>query len=40
MRLDKVNTETFIEISEGLIGKPSKVLDTKLLRLSKTKPAP
>ena len=40
MRLDKVNTQNFIEISEGLIGKPSKVLDTKLLRLSKTKPAP
>jgi hypothetical protein len=39
MRLDKVNTEDFIELSEGLIGKPSKVLDSKLLRLSKPSPA-
>jgi predicted metalloprotease with PDZ domain len=39
MRMDKVNTEDFIELSEGLIGKPSKVLDSKLLRLSKVKPA-
>jgi predicted metalloprotease with PDZ domain len=39
MRMDKVSTEDFIELSESLIGKPSKVLDTKLLRLSKAKPA-
>jgi hypothetical protein len=39
MRMDKVNTESFIELSESLLGKPSKVLDSKLLRLPKTKPA-
>jgi len=39
MRMDKVNTESFIELSESLLGKPSKVLDSKLLRKPKTKPA-
>lgn len=39
MRMDKVNTEDFIELSQSLIGKPSKVLDSKLLRLPKAKPA-
>jgi hypothetical protein len=39
MRMDKVNTESFIELSESLLGKSSKVLDSKLLRLPKTKPA-
>ncbi|MDP3845620.1 MAG: hypothetical protein Q8R10_04265 [Pseudomonas sp.] len=39
MRMDRVNTESFIELSESLIGKPSKVLDSKLLRLPKAKPA-
>lgn len=32
MRLDKVSTKDFIEISENLMGRPSKVLDSKLLR--------
>ncbi|UVE19751.1 hypothetical protein NVV93_12925 [Pseudomonas sp. LS44] len=32
MRLDTVSTKDFIEISEDLIGGPSKVLDTPLLR--------
>lgn len=39
MRVDKVNTENFIELSESLLGKPSKVLDSKLLRQPKAKPA-
>ena len=39
MRMDKVNTENFIELSESLIGKPSKVLDSKLLRKLKATPA-
>lgn len=39
MRIDRVNTEHFIELSESLMGKPSKVLDSKLLRLPKAKPA-
>jgi hypothetical protein len=39
MRMDKVNTESFIQLSESLLGKPSKVLDSKLLRKPKTKPA-
>jgi hypothetical protein len=39
MRMDKVNTESFIELSESLIGKPSKVLDSKLLRKLKAVPA-
>lgn len=39
MRMDKVNTEDFIELSERVIGKPSKVLDSKLLRLPKAQPA-
>jgi hypothetical protein len=37
MRMDKVNTESFIQLSESLLGKRSKVLDSKLLRLPKTK---
>ncbi|WP_420800834.1 hypothetical protein [Pseudomonas cavernae] len=32
MRLDKASTKDFIEISENLIGGPSKVLDTPLLK--------
>ncbi|MNG33734.1 hypothetical protein D3C84_1200520 [compost metagenome] len=32
MRLDKVSTKSFIEISESVMGAPSKVLDSKLLR--------
>ncbi|WP_430472490.1 hypothetical protein [Zestomonas insulae] len=32
MRLDKVSTKEFIEISEDLMGGPSKVLDTPLLK--------
>ncbi|MCY1350214.1 hypothetical protein D9M69_364420 [compost metagenome] len=32
MRLDKVSTQDFVEISEDLIGGPSKVLDTPLLK--------
>src|SRR3989338_2438920 len=32
MRLDKVSTQDFIEISQNLMSKPSKVLDSKLLR--------
>lgn len=32
MRLDKASTKDFIEISENVMGAPSKVLDTRLLR--------
>src|SRR5690606_18609097 len=32
MRLDKASTKDFIEITENVIGGPSKVLDNKLLR--------
>jgi predicted metalloprotease with PDZ domain len=32
MRLDKASTQDFIEISENVMGGPSKVLDSKLLR--------
>jgi hypothetical protein len=32
MRLDKVSTRDLVEISESVMGKPSKVLDTRLLR--------
>lgn len=32
MRLDQVSTKDFVEISEDLMGGPSKVLDTPLLR--------
>ncbi|WXL27836.1 hypothetical protein WG219_10445 [Ectopseudomonas mendocina] len=32
MRLDKVSTEDFVEISENVMGRASKVLDNKLLR--------
>ena len=36
MRMDKVSTKDFIELSESLLGKPSKVLDSKLLRKPKS----
>jgi len=32
MRLDKVSTQDFIDITETLLGGGSKVLDTRLLR--------
>lgn len=32
MRLDKVNTPLFIQLSESVLGGPSQVLDTPLLR--------
>ncbi|HCP55751.1 MAG TPA: hypothetical protein DIU04_13575, partial [Pseudomonas sp.] len=32
MRLDKVTTKDLIDISESVMGKPSDVLDTKLLK--------
>ncbi len=32
MRLDKVSTADFIEISENVLGRPSRVLDSRLLR--------
>ncbi|WP_171006438.1 hypothetical protein [Pseudomonas sp. 2FG] len=32
MRMDVVSTQDFIEVTEGLMGAPSKVLDTPLLR--------
>lgn len=32
MRLDKASTKDFIEISENVMGKPSEVLDSKLLK--------
>src|SRR5690606_5637756 len=32
MRLDKVSTQDFIDITENVIGGPSKSLDTRLLR--------
>lgn len=32
MRLDKVSTQDFIDITENVIGGPSRVLDTRLLR--------
>lgn len=32
MRLDKASTEDFVQISESVLGGPSKVLDTRLLR--------
>ena len=31
MRLDKVNTQVFIQLSESVLGGPSEVLDTPLL---------
>jgi hypothetical protein len=36
MRMDTVSTKDFIELSESLLGKPSKVLDSKLLRKPKS----
>ena len=32
MRLDKVNTESFVQLSESVLGADSEVLDTPLLR--------
>ena len=32
MRMDKVNTQSFIQLSESVLGGPSEVLDTPLLR--------
>ncbi len=32
MRLDKASTRDFVQVSENLLGGPSKVLDTRLLR--------
>ena len=32
MRMDKVNTASFIQLSESVLGGPSEVLDTPLLR--------
>jgi predicted metalloprotease with PDZ domain len=32
MRLDKVSTQDFIDITENVIGGPSNTLDTRLLR--------
>jgi hypothetical protein len=32
MRLSKVTTEDFVQVSENVLGGPSKVLDTRLLR--------
>lgn len=32
MRLDRVSTQDFIDITENVIGGPSKTLDTRLLR--------
>jgi len=32
MRLDRVSTKDFIDITENVIGGPSKTLDTRLLR--------
>ena len=32
MRMDKVNTESFVQLSESVLGTASEVLDTPLLR--------
>ena len=32
MRLDEVSTDDLVEITEALLGEPSDVLDTRLLR--------
>jgi hypothetical protein len=39
MRMNKVSTDDFIQLTESVLGKPSKVLNSRLLRKLDSKPA-